>query len=68
MEVSKEIIEQLILNDKAINDKYKINKKIGEGSFGMVYQVRNFRRSLDTVLKVEYINKNDKKKKSSLLN
>ena len=52
MEVSKEIIEQLIRNDKIINDKYKIIKKIGEGAFGMVFLVRNCRRTMDTVLKV----------------
>ena len=43
------------MNEKIIANKYKIIKKIGEGSFGVIYQGKNIRTNEAVAVKIEVI-------------
>ena len=53
---------------KIISQRFVISKKIGEGSFGTVYQGYDIQLGIDIAIKLEEFEKNDEKmKKESLL-
>ena len=38
---NRQIIHTRLYDDETLDSKYEISKKLGEGSFGTVYRVRN---------------------------
>ena len=56
-----------IVPGKIISKRFVISKKIGEGSFGCVYQGYDIQKGIDVAIKIEEFSKNDERiKKESL--